>query len=302
MRLRHPRCGGLSRNPIAGCPLGAPLCLESLEPRRLLSAALVPIHLAAQYNGNGQVMLAASHQRRVPATDSVALTISTESSKGVVEGVITDTFGGSTSVTGRLHGTRLSLHATDTRTSGDRGSLVLKVSSDGQALTGRLQESHRSGRSISRWSGSLSLSAASAPSTTSSQVTTWQGPAPHNLVGTWVGTVYGVASQLITEPVSNPYSQTATLTITAQDLTGSVTGSLVSLFPYAPAPTMVSGTIVGSSLTLTFPGVSGYVQQTTATVSSDWKSISGRFDFTLDPLDPPAFSGTFTLQRVQPDS
>ena len=304
MRLRGAYCAGLPWRNLTQRPTRNPPAIELLERRCLLSAA-APIHLAAQYQGNGQVVLAAAHQRRALSADSVSLAITSESSRGVVEGALADTFGGSASVAGRLRAARLFLHVADTRTSGDRGSLVLKVSSDGEALTGRFAESHRAGRSSSHWSGSFSLDALAVlptiPHMPPAPTSAHPPPPPDeplasgaiDLLGKYTGTAAGSWVFNPDDP-GIPDTETVTLSINSQTSDGSVAGTMTGFGSYGND---FVGTLTGNTLAWHSNDVN-FATSATLQVYADG-SLYGRVN-TAFVTEFASKSGAMLLQKLPP--
>lgn len=267
--------------------------VEALEPRHLLSVMPAgPINVVGQFTGTADLVFS-PRKSHSPMSDSLSLTISSESPKGLLQGVLNDALSFGRAVSGRLRGKHLTLRLTaDTSSVKDRGRITATVTSDGRTLTGRIHESELEPRPSKTWGGGFTLGWFSEPVP--------QGPAPHNLLGTWQGRLSAVQSELITEPTAYSYTQPATFTVTSESADGSFAATLLGLFAYFDHPVAVSGTLIGGNITLTFAGVYVISQSSTATVTSDWKSISGSLYFDEPPpLGYMSLSATFTLQRVQ---
>lgn len=218
-------------------------------------------------------------------SDPLSLSISSESPTGMVQGTLVDSVGPQQQVMGRIRGRHLTLRLTADATSvKDRGVITAGVTSDGIGIAGSLAEAELRARPVLRWSGKFTLQ---------------QGPAPQNVVGTWQGTLNAVQSLLGTRPEQDSYSQRATFTVTSQAGDGSFSATLLGLYAYLDSPTPIEGTMSGRDLSLEFTGVSGVVsQRSSATISSDWKTITGSLYFDEGAMDYMWLSATFTLQRV----
>lgn len=222
-------------------------------------------------------------------SDPVSLTISSESPTGVLQGSLSDAIGIERAVSGRINGKHLTLRLTiDTNVIKDLGRISGKVTPDGVNLTGGLNEAESSPRPALRWDGRLSLQRL--------QMSIQQGPAPHNLLGQWVGTLSGTRSLLLVEPTQFGVTERMTLTITSQAPDGSFSGTLGGINAVLSDFTLpIAGTLSGDTLTIQYPGYR-LSQPITATLTSDWTTLAGQL---YVGMDYDWESGTFSLQRVQ---
>ena len=263
--------------------------VQALEPRQFLSVApAAPINVVGQYTGTASLHFS-PRRSHPPMSDPVSLTISSENPTGVLQGSLADGTAIERAVSGRINGKLLSLRlADDTNMVKDRGRITARVTPDGITVIGSLDEVETRPRPALRWHGRLSLQRL--------EMSIQQGPAPHNLLGQWVGTLSGTRSLLLVEPTQFPVTERLTLTVTNQAQDGSFSGTLGGVNAVLndfTAP--ITGVLSGETLTIQYPG-HRLSQPISATVASDWTMLAGNLDV---GMDYDWESGSFSLQRVQ---